>query len=354
MSKVSNLLFKTVCDPSTIWLDTISMRSSISVWIWSDVSEVINEILKSINFCYSVVRFFESIDLSNNILSIDFSLLSELARESFKISLKRSEIICLEISQSSLAGKCLFHEASSDLIKVSYKLVPDVTDLVKESFLLVKGFPGETTLFFVANWSEDVFCSIPELLDISICIAIDFGICVKNLLSNNLVHLSKLLCDGVCHHLMQFLGSLRESRDPLSNAITQRELSGIDYVAELLELLLFECWNLVFNKVLKSFKKSLDLSFLGFGSKVFLVLIVPVEDVLDLSFKSLSFGRNNGVATCSIGDFLLELLSSSLSSKSNIANKCFEEFLHGEGRLISLLTELLLSDVAEFLNSFEH
>ena len=53
LSKVSNRLLKTVCDPSTVWLDTISMRSSISVWIWSDVSDVINEILKSINFCSS-------------------------------------------------------------------------------------------------------------------------------------------------------------------------------------------------------------------------------------------------------------------------------------------------------------
>ena len=117
---------------------------------------------------------------------------------------------------------------------------------------------------------------------------------------------------------------------------------------------MFESWNLVFNKVLKSFKESLDLSFLGFSSKVFLVLIVPVEDVLDLGFKSLPFGRNNGVAACSIVDFLLELFSSSLSSNLNIASKFCKFFLHGEGQIISLLAEFLLSDVAEFLNSFEH
>ena len=106
---------------------------------------------------------------------------------------------------------------------------------------------------------------------------------------------------------MQILGGLRELRKSFSNAITQSLPSGIDNIAELFELLLFECWNLVFNKVLESLKKSLDLSFLGFGPKVFLVLIIPVEDVFDLGFKSLSFGRNNGVATSSIRDFLLEL-----------------------------------------------
>ena len=106
---------------------------------------------------------------------------------------------------------------------------------------------------------------------------------------------------------MQILGGLGESRETLSNAITQRGSSGIDNIAELFELLLFECWNLVFNKVLESLKKSLDLSFLGFGTKVFLILIISVEDVLDLAFKSFSFGRNNGVTASSIGDFLREL-----------------------------------------------
>ena len=153
---------------------------------------------------------------------------------------------------------------------------------------------------------------------------------------------------------MQILGGLRELRESLSNAFTQNLPSGIDNIAELFELFLFESWNLVLDKVLESLKKSLDLSFLGFGPKVFLVLIVPVEDVLDLGFKSLSFGRNNGVTTSSIGDFLLELCSGGLSSGLYIACEFSESFLLGEHELITLLTELGLSDIAKFLDSFHH
>ena len=120
-------------------------------------------------------------------------------------------------------------------------------------------------------------------------------------------------------------------RESCQTRLSQRGSLGVDNLTELLELLLLERWELIFDELFESFEKGLDLSLFVLGSEILLVLLVAVVDLLDEGLKSLPLGRNWSLAFGSINYLLLKFGSGSLGSKVDSSNRLGDLLCQGLG-----------------------